>query len=63
MDEVEDDVLAYLAFPKDHRVKLHSTNGLLSAEGGVRPRYGSNRLVTVLPTRPPPILSLRTGLG
>ena len=28
MDETEDDVLAYLAFPEDHRVKLHSTNGL-----------------------------------
>ena len=28
MDEAEDDVLAYLAFPEDHRVKLHSTNGL-----------------------------------
>ena len=28
MDEAEDDVLAYLTFPEDHRVKLHSTNGL-----------------------------------
>ena len=28
LDEAEDDVLAYLAFPEDHRVKLHSTNGL-----------------------------------
>src|SRR5512143_3406622 len=28
MDEAEDDVLAYLAFPEDHQVKLHSTNGL-----------------------------------
>ena len=24
MDEAEDDVLAYLTFPEDHRVKLHS---------------------------------------
>lgn len=28
MDEAEDAVLAYLAFPEDHRAKLHSTNGL-----------------------------------
>lgn len=28
LDEAEDDVLAYFAFPEDHRVKLHSTNGL-----------------------------------
>jgi transposase-like protein len=28
MDEAEDDVLAYLAFPEDHRIKRHSTNGL-----------------------------------
>src|SRR5262249_13828161 len=26
MDEAETDVLAYMAFPKDHWVKLHSTN-------------------------------------
>ena len=25
MDEAEDDVLAYLTFPSQHRVKLHST--------------------------------------
>ena len=28
MDESEHDVLAYLAFPAQHRVKLHSTNPL-----------------------------------
>ena len=28
MDEAEDDVLAYLSFPEEHRGKLHSTNGL-----------------------------------
>lgn len=28
LEEAEDDVLAYLTFPEDHRVKLHSTNGL-----------------------------------
>lgn len=28
MDEAEEDVLAYFAFPAPHRVKLHSTNTL-----------------------------------
>ena len=28
MDEAEPDVLAYMAFPKDYRTKLHSTNSL-----------------------------------
>lgn len=28
MDEAEDDVLAHMAFPAAHRVKLHSTNPL-----------------------------------
>lgn len=28
MDEAEADVLAYFAFPKAHRVKIHSTNTL-----------------------------------
>ncbi len=28
MDEAEQDVLAFMTFPKDHRTKLHSTNPL-----------------------------------
>ncbi|WP_196490798.1 transposase, partial [Erythrobacter donghaensis] len=28
MDEAEHDVLAYMTFPEQHRVKLHSTNPL-----------------------------------
>lgn len=28
MDEAQEDVLAYFAFPASHRVKLHSTNTL-----------------------------------
>ena len=28
MDEAEEDVLAYMTFPSQHRVKLHSTNPL-----------------------------------
>jgi transposase-like protein len=26
MDQSEADVLAYMSFPKEHRVKIHSTN-------------------------------------
>ena len=28
MDDSDDDVLAYMAFPAQHRTKLHSTNPL-----------------------------------
>ena len=28
MDEAEQDVLAFMAFPEDHRTKIHSTNPL-----------------------------------
>ena len=39
MDEAEEDVLAYMTFPSQHRVKLHSTNPLerLNKEVGVAP--------------------------
>lgn len=29
MDDAEPDVLAYMAFPKEHRAKLHSTNPIV----------------------------------
>jgi putative transposase len=34
MDDAENDVLAYMTFPKEHRLKLHSTNPIerLNAE-------------------------------
>jgi len=38
MDEVEADVLAYMAFPKDHWQKIHSTNGLERLNGEVKRR-------------------------
>jgi putative transposase len=28
LDEAEEDVLAYMTFPKEHRAKIHSTNPL-----------------------------------
>src|SRR5271155_4406458 len=49
MDDSEHDVLAYMAFPAQHRTKLHSTNPLerLNKEvkrrarrGGIFPHYG-----------------------
>jgi transposase-like protein len=42
MDESEDDVLAYMAFPAAHRTKLHSVNTLerLNKEGAAACRRG-----------------------
>ena len=38
MDEAKPDVLAYMAFPKDHRTKLHSTNPLERLNGEIKRR-------------------------
>jgi hypothetical protein len=38
MDEAEPDVFAYMAFPKDHRTKLHSTNPLERLDGEIKRR-------------------------
>jgi putative transposase len=38
MDEAEHDVLAYMSFPQQHRVKLHSTNPLERVNGEIKPR-------------------------
>ena len=38
MDEAEPDILAYMAFPKDHRTKLHSTNPLERLNGEIKRR-------------------------
>jgi transposase-like protein len=38
LDEAEADVLAYMAFPKDHRAKLHSTNPLERMNGEIKRR-------------------------
>ena len=38
MDEAETDVLAYMSFPQEHWVKLHSTNGLERFNGEVKRR-------------------------
>ncbi|MBB3320425.1 transposase-like protein, partial [Rhizobium sp. BK181] len=38
MDEAEHDVLAYMSFPKEHRVKLHSINSLERLNGEIKRR-------------------------
>jgi transposase-like protein len=38
MDEAEPDVLAYMTFPKDHRLKIHSTNPLERVNGEIKRR-------------------------
>jgi transposase-like protein len=38
MDEAEPDVLAYMTFPAQHRVKLHSTNPLERVNGEIKRR-------------------------
>jgi transposase-like protein len=38
MDEAEEDVLAYMTFPKEHRAKLHSTNPIERINGEIKRR-------------------------
>jgi putative transposase len=38
MDEAETDVLAFMSFPKDHRLKIHSTNPLERLNGEIKRR-------------------------
>ena len=38
MDEAEPDVLAYMTFPREHRVKLHSTNPIERLNGEIKRR-------------------------
>lgn len=38
MDEAEEDVLAYMTFPKEHRAKLHSANPIERLNGDVKRR-------------------------
>jgi len=38
MDDAEQDVLAYMSFPKEHRAKLHSTNPIERLNGEIKRR-------------------------
>jgi transposase-like protein len=40
MDTAEEDVLAYMSFPPQHRTKLHSTNPLERLNGEIKRRTG-----------------------
>lgn len=38
LDKAEDDVLAYMTFPREHRAKIHSTNPIERLNGEIRRR-------------------------
>ena len=38
LDEAEEDILAYITFPKEHRAKIHSTNPLERLNGEIKRR-------------------------
>jgi transposase-like protein len=38
LDAAEEDVLAYMTFPKEHRAKLHSTNPIERLNGEIKRR-------------------------
>ena len=66
-DDAEEDVLAFITFPKEHRAKIHSTNPIERLNGAIlleqndewavqRARYMT--LVTIAPLGDDPILML-----
>ena len=46
MGEAETDVLAYMTFPKEHRVQLHSTNPIKRVNGEIKRR---TEVVVIVP--------------
>lgn len=52
LDEAEDDVLAFMTFPKEHRAKIHSTNPIERLNGEIKRR---TEVIGIFPTsRPSP---------
>ena len=50
MDEAEDDVLAYMTFPREHRQKLHSTNPIERLHAEIKRR---TNVVGIFPNEDP----------
>ena len=49
MDEAESDVLAFMSFPKSHRVQIHSTNPLERLNAEIKRR---TNVVGIFPNEP-----------
>jgi transposase-like protein len=49
LDEAEEDVLAFMTFPKEHRAKIHSTNPIERLNGEIKRR---TEVVGIFPDEP-----------
>jgi len=61
MDEAEQDVLAFMTFPKDHRTKIHSTNPLERLNKEVKRRTHVVGLRGLTPASPTVLLASQPG--
>jgi hypothetical protein len=50
MDQAEQDVLAFMIFPKDHRTKIHSTNPQVRIPMKTATDSGGDRRLLAAPT-------------
>ena len=62
MDEAEEDVLAFMAFPREHRAKICSTNPLERANGEIKRRTDVvGNFPNEAATAPPTMLPVSSG--